>query len=119
VQKSTFLHYGVQQETLDELNVLFNFDFKDLSRGFIYLGYYLKPDRYKAEDWCWLIEKIDLISNHWCNRMLSLGGRYVLVRVVLESLIVYWMALAHIPLSILIKIDSWFFPFCGPATRKA
>jgi hypothetical protein len=83
------------------------------------LGYYLKPDRYKVEDWRWLIEKFELRINHWCNRMLSLGGRYVLVKAVLESLHVYWLALAHIPLSVLKKFDSWFFPFCGPATRKA
>jgi len=30
VQKSTFLHTGVQQETLDDFKDLFNFDFKDL-----------------------------------------------------------------------------------------
>jgi hypothetical protein len=112
VQKSTFLHTGVQQETLDELNVLFNFDFKDLSEGFKYLGYFLKPDSYKAEDWRWLIEKFDFRINHWCNRLLTLGGRYVLVKAILESLPVYWLALAHIPLFCSKKdpTDGFFLP---------
>jgi hypothetical protein len=105
-QKSTFLHTGIQQETLEELKVLYIYDFKDLSGGggFNYLGYFLKLDSYRAEDWSWLIEKFEHRINHWCNRLLSLGGRYILVKSVLESLPVYWLALAHIPLSVLTKI---------------
>jgi hypothetical protein len=64
VQKSTFLHTGVQQENIDESNVLFNFDFKYLSEGFKYMGYFLKPYSYKVEDWRWLIEKFDCRINH-------------------------------------------------------
>jgi hypothetical protein len=59
VQKSAFLHSRVQQETLEELKELFQFDYKYLSEGFKYLGFFLNPDSYKAEEWQWLIEKFE------------------------------------------------------------
>jgi hypothetical protein len=57
--------------------------------------------------------------NHWCNRLLSLGGRYVLVKAVLESLPVYWLALAHIPLSVLNKIRQLVFSFLWSGNKKS
>jgi hypothetical protein len=51
VQKSTFLHYDVHQGTLDALKVLFHFNFMNLSDGFKYLGFFLKPNNYKLKDW--------------------------------------------------------------------
>jgi hypothetical protein len=85
VQKSAFLHSGVQHETLEALKELFHYDYKYLLEGFKYLGYFLKPDNYKAEDWQWLIEKFENMINHWCNMLLTMGGRYVLIKSVLES----------------------------------
>jgi hypothetical protein len=52
-------------------------------------------------------KKIDL----WCNRWLSLGGRFILVKSTLESLHVYWMSLATIPCTILNKIRIIMFNF--------
>jgi hypothetical protein len=48
---------------------------------------------YKAEDWGWLIAKYEKRIGHWCNRWLSLGGRFILIKAVLESQPMYWMAL--------------------------
>jgi hypothetical protein len=31
--------------------------------------------------------------DHWCNKWISLGGRYIIINVVLESQLVYWMTL--------------------------
>lgn len=64
VQKFTFLHSGVLQETLTVLKDLFHYSFKDLSVGFRYLGYFMKPDSYKSKDWQWLIEKFEKQINH-------------------------------------------------------
>jgi hypothetical protein len=47
----------------------------------------------------------------WCNKWLSLGGRFVLVKAVLESQPVYWMSLELIPRSILNKIRKLMFDF--------
>jgi hypothetical protein len=42
-------------------------------------------------------------------RWLSLGGHFTLIKVVLEGKIVYWMALAAIPASVLTKIHKLIF----------
>jgi hypothetical protein len=112
--KSTFHYSGIQQEVLDSFKDIFPYNFADLYKfveGFRYLGYFLKPDNYKAEDWRWLILKFEKRIGHWCNRWLSLGGRYVLIKVVLESQPVYWMALESILMSVLNRIRQLVFTF--------
>jgi hypothetical protein len=47
----------------------------------------------------------------WCNKWLSLGGRLILVKAVLESLAVFWMSLEVIPKSILNKLCSLSYAF--------
>jgi hypothetical protein len=56
--KSTFHHSGIQGEVLDNFKEIFPYNFVDLSEGFRYLGYFLKPDNYKAEDWRWLMQSL-------------------------------------------------------------
>jgi hypothetical protein len=82
------------------------------------LGYTLKDDRFKAEDWDWLLSKYENRINHWCNRWLTLGGRLVLVKAVLESQPVYWLALANIPSSVLHRIRQVIFNFLWNGNRK-
>jgi len=48
---------------------------------------------------------------HWCNRWLSIGGRYTLVKVSLEGQSVYWMALVVIPTLVLDKLKKLTFNF--------
>jgi hypothetical protein len=86
--------------------------------GFTYLGYFIKPTSYKAKDWCWLYDKFERRIQHWCNRCLSIGGRYILIKVVLESLPVYWMALAHIPASVLKTLRQLVFTFLWIGSKK-
>jgi hypothetical protein len=109
--KSTFHYLGLQGEDLEIFKVAFPYNFVELSEGFRYLGYFLKTGNYKVEDWRWLIAKFEKRIGHWCNRWLSLGGRFVLIKVVLESQPVYWMALAAIPVSVLNKIRQIIFTF--------
>jgi hypothetical protein len=47
----------------------------------------------------------------WCNKWLSLGGRLILVKSVLESLVVYWMTLERIPNKIIILLRRLSFNF--------
>ena len=56
---------------------------------------------YKKEDWNWMLAKLEVRINNWCNRWLSRAGRLVLIKSVFEAIPVYWMALAWIPKSIL------------------
>jgi hypothetical protein len=70
-----------------------------------YLGFYLKPNGYRIMDWNWLIEKIEKRISNWTFLWLSLGGRLVLVKSVLQSIHVYWLSLAKVPASTLHKIQ--------------
>jgi hypothetical protein len=118
-QKSFFLATGVRDALMLELKSLFGFDFRDLAAGFHYLGYFIKPSSYKAKDWSWLFEKFERRIQHWCNRCLSMGGRYILIKAVLESLPVYWMALAHIPHSVLKKLRQLIFNFLWSGSKQS
>ena len=64
-KKTTFLQHGVRQQDLEILQANFHYNFVDISSGFRYLGYFLKIDRYKIEDWNWLIDKFEAQINHW------------------------------------------------------
>jgi hypothetical protein len=116
--KTSFLQYGLQQNILIQLKAIFHYNFLDLSNGFRYLGYFMKIDRYKSEDWQWLIDKFDRRINHWCNRWLSLGGRFILIKVVLESQPVYWLALTNLPSQIIQKIRQLMFSFLWSGCNK-
>jgi hypothetical protein len=62
------------------LKALLPHNFIPLSEGFKYLGYLLKADSLKPSDWNWLIAKVEKRIGHWCNRWLTLGGRYTLLK---------------------------------------
>jgi hypothetical protein len=51
-QKSLFLATGAKEAFLSELKTLYGIDYRDLEVGFNYIGYFIKPTRYKAKDWC-------------------------------------------------------------------
>jgi hypothetical protein len=89
-----------------------------LTLGFKYLGYFLKAGKtlLKTGDGYWL--KFESRIKHWCNRWLTLGGHCILVKVVLETQAVFWMALAAVPATILINIRKLIFDFLWTGGRK-
>ena len=90
---------------------------KPLSEGFKYLGFLLKPNAYSFKDWIWLYKKIEGKIGCWENKFLSRGGRLVLLKVVLQSIHVYWALIAYIPKGILQKI-RFFFSFLWSASKQ-
>jgi hypothetical protein len=90
---------------------LLPYSFSDLSSGFRYLGYFLKTGAYRAEDWDWLVAKNNKEDRLMVQRWLTLGGRYILVKTVLEGQYVYWMSMESIPHSVLNKIRKLMFQF--------
>ena len=82
-----------------------------ISEGFKYLGFRLKPLGYRSFDWNWLVERFEMKINNWSFRLLSLGGRVILINSVLSGLAVYWFALARCPKSILNKLRKAIFLF--------
>lgn len=70
---------------------------------FKYLGFWLKQNAYKKEDWNWLIEKIESRISHWSFKWLSRAGRLTLIKSVLLAIPVYWAALTWVPKGIMEK----------------
>ena len=89
------------------------FRMEPLTVSFKYLGYRLKPLGYNTSDWRWMIELFEKKIQNWTYRYLSLGGRVVLIKVVLTGLAVYWFALARCPKSILNVLCKTISPFSG------
>jgi hypothetical protein len=87
------------------------YTFSALATGFKYLGYQLKTGAHRADDWYWLLEKMEKKIGLWCNKWLSLGGLYILIKSVLESQPIYWMSLEIIPCSVLNKVWKLMFNF--------
>jgi hypothetical protein len=116
--KSTFHYSGLLAADIETFKSIFPFGYHAISLGLRYLGYFLKPDCYKATDWNWLLIKFEKRIAHWCNRWLTLGGRFILLKSVLEGQEVYWMALATIPHSILNKIRQLMFSFLWTGSNK-
>jgi hypothetical protein len=83
--ESTFHFSSLLEDDLSTLSSLFPYKFVNLSKGFRYLGFFLKPTYYRVEYWCWLIHKYEKNIGLWCHRWLSLGGQYILVKSMLES----------------------------------
>jgi len=52
------------------------------------------------------VEKLKKKIGLWVNTWLSLGGRFILVKAMLESQAVFWMSMELIPRQILNKIHK-------------
>ena len=98
-QKSVFLEFGWEADELDLIKTILPYDSKPVKEGFKYLGIFLKPNYYFGLDWIWLKKKCAKRILSWSHRWLSLGGRVILVKVVLDSISVYWISMEKIPKS--------------------
>jgi hypothetical protein len=67
----------------------------------------------------WLIQKVEKKIGHWTYRWLSLGGRLVLEKYVLQNLHVYWLSLSKVPSSIINKIQQLILRFIWKGENKS
>ena len=119
MNKSCFLHNDLDVALLGRISGLLPYRFAHLNHGFNYLGFFLKPSSYLIKDWHWLISKFEKRISHWTNRLLSMIGRIFLIRSVLSSIPVFWMAIVLIPSSILDILRKLIFSFLwGSSTQK-
>ena len=66
--KSQFYHSNWTPGDLEVIHQLFSFDILPLDQGFRYLGFFLKPNDYKIEDWIWLLKRIESRIGKWGHR---------------------------------------------------
>eukprot|EP00253_Pinus_taeda_P022407 PITA_22407 len=95
---------GFDKRESTMMTTLFPFHIQPLDSPFKYLGFWLKPDAYKKEDWNWLIANLEARISHWSFKLLSRVGRLTLIKSVLLAIPVYWAALTWIPKGVLEKI---------------
>ena len=111
INKSSFLHNDLGEDILRNINGHLPYRFDSLTKGFVYLGCYLKPSGYQIKDWYCIVTKFEKRISHWTNRLLFIGGHLVLIRSVLSSIPVYWLSLFPIPATILDKLRKFIFTF--------
>jgi hypothetical protein len=118
--KSSAHHWGLSGPELHHLKNHLPYSFLDLKEGFRYLGYQLKMGASLPEDWRWLVATFEKKIDFWCNKWLSMGGRLILIKTVLESLAVFWMTLERIPKKVIHILRRLAFNFLwnGQACRR-
>jgi hypothetical protein len=109
--KSTVHYWGISDTELLSLKDSIPLPFISLSEGFSYLGFHLKLGSSTPCDWQWLVALFEKKISFWCFKWLSLGGRFILAKSVLESLAVYWMTLERIPTKIVLILRRLTFNF--------
>lgn len=96
----------------------FPYQATNLMEGLKYLGFKLKPNGYKIAKWTWLVTKVEKRISCWCHKFLSRVGRLVLIKIVLEATLVYWMSLSWIPRGILHRIQQIYHRFLWNGSKE-
>jgi hypothetical protein len=97
----------------------FPFESRPFNEGLKYLGFQLKPNNYKKEDWSWLVSKLEKRLKSWSFHGYQEQGRLVLVKSVLEAILVYWISLAWVPKGTLEKIRRICFKFLWAGQKES
>ena len=111
IGKSTLTTHLLRPEEVAELLRFFPYNTAGLEEGIKYLGFSLKANMYRKQDWLWLVGKVEQCLMVWSHKWLSRAGRLVLVKAVLEAIPVFWMSLSWIPKGILERIRKVCFRF--------
>lgn len=104
--KSVIMYNLEISDTIIYIANLFGIPTKCFSSGLKYLGFHLKPSKYRNSDWNWLVYRYYLKISTWENKCLSLGGRFTLVQAVITQISVYGVHLFYLPTVIIKKLDS-------------
>ena len=92
--KSSLTTHILRLEEEAKLMRFFPFNTAGLDEGLKYLGFSLKANLYRKQDWFWLVGKVEKRLMVWSHKWLSRAGRLVLVKATLEAILVYWMSLS-------------------------
>jgi hypothetical protein len=117
--KLCFLAQNIDSILKQRMHEAFNIQFVSIDEGMKYLGFYIKPNNYRVADWKWLIQKVEKRIGNWTFCWISLGGKLILTKYVLQSLHVYWLSLVKIPSSILHRIQQLITNFIWRGARKS
>jgi hypothetical protein len=117
--KSELFCFGETKDRTEEYVQLFGC--KEGEFPFRYLGIPMSPKRLSNRDWRVVEERFQKKLSSWKGKMLSAGGRLVLINSVLSSLPMYMMSFFKIPKGVLEKLGyyrSRFFWQCDEHKKK-
>ena len=103
-RKSQLILEGFNRQEKSQITSVLPFDVYKLEDPFKYLGFWLKPDKYRKQDWNWLLAKIEAKISHWSFKWLSRVGRLTLIKSILLAIPVYWVVLTWVPKGIMERI---------------
>ncbi|GKE17413.1 RNA-directed DNA polymerase, eukaryota, partial [Tanacetum coccineum] len=104
IQKSKIMGIGISQEKVDvAANVI---GCNTFSSPFNYLGVKVGSSSSRSNFWDEVIAKLSSRLSKWKIKMLSIGGRFILNKVVLSSLPIYLMSIYKTPVGVLRKMES-------------
>eukprot|EP00253_Pinus_taeda_P008941 PITA_08941 len=106
IRKSQCILEGFSRNERTQITASLPFESLPMDDPFKYLGFWLKPNSYKKQDWQWLVAKIEAKIGHWSYKWLSRAGRLTLVNSVLQAMPVFWAALTWVPKGVLHKIKK-------------
>lgn len=109
--KSSMFQHSLLDEQIRDIRSVMPYNCFSIEQGFKYLGFILKPNNYQIKDWHWLLKKIEARIALWSYRLLSIGGKLILVQSVLSSIPVYWFSLLEVPAYINKTIKRYFYKF--------
>lgn len=104
--KSLLTGVNVSESWLLEAIVVMNF--RKGTIPFVYLGLPIGGDARRLEFWKPVLHRITTRFSNWNSKFLSLGGRLILLKCVLLSLLVYFLSFFKAPTSIISSIESLF-----------
>lgn len=83
-EKSYLIAYHVEDIEVKIIVYLLGIKFKPLPKGFKYFGFYHKTYNYRRSDWNRILKKFERKLSRWENKWLSLGGRMIMNKAVLQ-----------------------------------
>jgi hypothetical protein len=117
--KSELFGFGESKERIAEYVDLFGCKEGDLP--FRYLGIPMSHRKLSNKDWSVVEERFQKKLSSWKGKLLSSGGRLVLINSILSSLPMFMMSFFRIPKGVLEKLDyyrSRFFWQCDEHKKK-
>ena len=102
--KSSFVGFGLATEELRHCAEILATPIETLPIR--YLGLPLTDRRLKTQDWQPVVEKVEKRLGGWRGRLLSPGGRPVLVKAVLSAIPTYFMLAFRMPAGVRRRIES-------------
>jgi hypothetical protein len=70
-RKSTLSVHKLEAEEMTYYHSLYPYEVKDFDAGLKYLGFHIKLNYYKKEDWSWLLAKLEKRLKIWSFRWFS------------------------------------------------